>query len=73
MKAKHFDESKIATQIMAEVTNIVTCQDYAELVYSWYRGNAIKIMHVKRYVFVIFFFKENLIYSLIFAHIDSFY
>ena len=59
MKAKHFGELKIAKQIVAEASNIVTHQDYVELVYSWFRGNTIKIMHVKRYVFVIknFFFK----------------
>ena len=56
MKAKHFGELKIAKQILAEASNIVTHQDYVELVYSWFRGNTIKIMHVKRYVFVIIFF-----------------
>ena len=70
MKAKHFDKSKTATQIVAEAPNIVNHQDYAELVDSWFRGNTIKIMHVRIYVFVIIFFSNShLIYSLRFAYI----
>ena len=58
MKAKHFGELKIAKQILAEASNIVTHQDYVELVYSWFRGNTIKIMHVKdMYLSSFFFFK----------------
>ena len=40
---------------MAEAPNIVTHQDYVELVYSWFRGNTIKIMHMKRYVLGTYF------------------
>ena len=56
LKAKHFDKSKTATQIVAKAPNIVNHQDYVELVDSWFRGNTIKIMHVRIYVFVIIFF-----------------
>ena len=55
LKAKYFDKSKTATQIVAEAPNIVNRQDYAKLVDSWFRGNTIKIMHMRRYVFVIIF------------------
>ena len=55
LKAKHFDKSKTATQIVAEAPNILNRQDYAKLVDSWFRGNTIKIMHMRRYVFVIIF------------------
>ena len=55
LKAKHFDKSKTATQIVAEAPNIVNRQDYAKLVDSWFRGNTIRIMHMRRYVFVIIF------------------
>ena len=56
LKAKHFDKSKTETQTVAKAPNIVNHQDYAELVDSSFRGNTIKIMHVRRYVFVIIFF-----------------
>ena len=70
MKAKHFDKSKTATQIVAEAPNIVNRQDYAKFVDSWFRGNTIKIMQMRRYVFVIIFFSNShLIYSLRFAYI----
>ncbi|KAF3971254.1 hypothetical protein CMV_005136 [Castanea mollissima] len=39
LKAKHFDKSKTATQIVAEAPNLVNRQDYAKLVDSWFRGN----------------------------------
>ena len=70
LKAKHFDKSKTETQTVAKAPNIVNHQDYAELVDSWFRGNTIKIMHVRIYVFVIIFFSNShLIYSLRFAYI----
>ena len=74
LKAKHFDKSKTTTQIVAKAPNIVNHQDYAKLVDSWFRGNTIRIMHMRRYVFVIIFFSNShLIYSHRFAYIYSFH